>query len=190
EGALALLDQNKSEESRLWHEHRADCLERLGRKPEADQARMDAAQFAPNRATATFLTGIDRLRRQDLSGALGCFDELLAAEPNHFMARFFQAVCHLRQKRATAAKVGLTACLGQRPRFAWTYLLRAEAAVQLEHHAAALRDLQSGLDLKAGAAGKAALLTARGYFYLRRKQWAQARADFDQAQRLGPGAPE
>jgi tetratricopeptide (TPR) repeat protein len=184
------LDQCPSAQSRLWHQRRADCLERLGRPAEAAQARLAAGKFPPNNGLALLLDGVDRLQRLDLPGAVSSFDDLLVAEPNHFLARLFQAACFVRQKRPAEAKVGLTACLGQRPHFVWAYLLRAQAYVQLEEHAAALRDFQSGLDRKASATARVALLTQRGRLYLQQHRWAQARADFEQALALVPDAAE
>jgi tetratricopeptide (TPR) repeat protein len=190
EGALAILERWRSEGSRLWHERQADCLERLGRKAEADEARLAGGKFPPQPGLAVILAGVERLQRQDPAGAAGRFEELLAEEPNHFMARFFQAACFLRQTRPAEAKVGLTACLGQRPHFAWTYLLRAEAQRQLHDDAAALRDLQAGLDKKASFAARVGLYTSRGRIYLHQGKWAQARADFEQALALAPDAAE
>jgi tetratricopeptide (TPR) repeat protein/tRNA A-37 threonylcarbamoyl transferase component Bud32 len=190
EGALAILERWRSEGSRLWHERQADCLLRLGRKAEADEARQAGSKFPPQTGLAVFLAGIERLQRQDPAGAAAQFEALLAEDPNHFMARFFQAVCFLRQARPTEAKVGLTACLGQRPHFAWTYQLRAEAYRQLHDDAAALRDLQAGLEKKASTAARTALFTSRGRVYLQQEKWAQARADFEQALALTPDAAE
>jgi Tfp pilus assembly protein PilF len=188
-GALMLLDRNPSAESRLGHLRRADCLALVGRKAEAEQARLQADKFPPQVATEKLLAALDRLQRQDLDGAARDLDAILASEPNHFMARLFQAACFLRQKQPAEAKVGLTACLGQRPRFAWTYLLRAEAHLQMKDTAAALRDFQSGLDLKASNPARAALLTARGYLFLGQFQWTRAAADFDQAAALTANGP-
>jgi serine/threonine protein kinase len=189
EAALAILDKGKSGASRLWYLRRAEGLERLGGKSEAAQCRKEAEAFPPNDALATFLSGIDRLERQDLPGAARCFDDLLTLEPNHFMARLFQAACFLRQKHAAEAKVGLTACLGQRPQFAWSYLLRAEANLLMNDHAAALRDFQSGLDMRASDAARVALFTSRGYLYLQMQNQEQARVDFDRALAIVPDAP-
>jgi eukaryotic-like serine/threonine-protein kinase len=188
--ALAILDQAGGVESRLWHNRRADCLDRLGRIAEADQARNQAARLSPRDTLGLFLSGVDRLSRKDPVGAVGDFDRLLALEPDHFMARLSQAVGFLRQKRLGEAKVALTACLGQRPHFAWTLLFRGQAHLQGNDPLAALEDFRRGLEMNPRDAARWALLVSRGFVYLGRKEWAAARADFDQALALQPDAAE
>ena len=51
--------------------------------------------------------------------ALAEFEKTLGAvEPDHFLARCLQGVFFLRLDRSAEARVALTACLAQRPRFA------------------------------------------------------------------------
>jgi serine/threonine protein kinase len=189
-GALAILDRTRGAESGVWHRRRADCLDRLGRKAEADEARRRADQLAPNGALAFFLSGVDRLHRGDVAGAVRDFDEVLTREPDHFMARLFQADCFLRENHLGEAKVALTACAAQRPRLAWTYLLRAQAHAQSNDIPAALADFQRGLELKPRDAARFALLANRGFLQLQREQWSLALADFDEALALRPDAAD
>jgi predicted Zn-dependent protease len=93
-----------------------------------------------------FLSGIDRFHRQDLAGAASDFENVLIREPEHFLGRFFQAVCFLRLKRPGEAKVALTACIGQRPHFAWNYFFRGQACVQMGETSSAAQDFQRGLE--------------------------------------------
>jgi tetratricopeptide (TPR) repeat protein len=165
--ALDLLENTKGIESRLWHQRRADCLERLGRAAEADEVRRRGDELPPQHALGLFLSGLDRLHRDDPDGAIRDFDQLLARAPNHFLGRWCQALCFLRRQRLGEAKVALTACLGQRPYFAWTCLLLARARAAAHDPDAALREYQRGLDMRPRDAARRALLTDRGVLHLR-----------------------
>ena len=145
--ALKLLEQPDGISSGLWHHRRADCLERLGRKAEADRERIQAEKFPPNETFAFFLSGVNRFHRQDMTGAAEDFDKVLTLEPDHFASRFFQAVCLLRLQRTGGAKVALTACIGQRPRFVWGYLFRAKACLQSGDLVSAAQDFQHGAEM-------------------------------------------
>jgi tetratricopeptide (TPR) repeat protein len=147
-GALAVLDAAKGIESRTWHSRRADCLARLGRADEADQERMQAHKAPRQDAVESFWSGVDRFRDRDWTGAGADFDQVLSAQPDHFAGRLLQAVCFLRLKRASEAKVALTACIAQRPGFAWSYLFRSEAYLQLADHVSAAQDLQRSVEMK------------------------------------------
>jgi len=63
--------------------------------------------------------------------ALPELEFVLAQEPEHFAARLLQSLCFLRLDRPAEAKVALTACMAQRPRFGWNYLLRWQAHTAL-----------------------------------------------------------
>jgi eukaryotic-like serine/threonine-protein kinase len=188
-GALRTLDEAKGAGSRLWHQRRAECLDRLGRKPEAEQERLLADRLSPQDTLALFLGGLDRMQRGDADGAVGDFAQVLTLEPDHFMARFFQAVSFLRGRRLGEARVALTACLGQRPHFAWTCLLLARVHAESNDPAAALRELRRGLEMQPRDAARVTLLVSRGFLHLRSEEWAAARADFDEALALQPDAP-
>jgi tetratricopeptide (TPR) repeat protein/tRNA A-37 threonylcarbamoyl transferase component Bud32 len=189
-GALKVLDEATGIESRLWHHRRADCLDRLGRNTDAEEERRRAEQHSPKDTLQFFLSGIDRLQRGDAAGAARDFDDLLARAPDHFMGRLFQAAAFLRLKRLGEAKVALTACLGQRPYFAWTCLLLSEVHLRSNDPAAALNELRRGLDMKPRDAARRALLVARGFLHLRLEKWEPARADFDEALTLQADAAD
>ena len=187
--ALALLDRSTGIESSLWHQCRADCLDRLGRQVEAAQARRRANQLAPQDTLAFFLSGIERFHQRDLTGAIRDFDQVLLREPDHFMGRLFQAACFLRLRRLGEAKVALTACLAQRRHFAWTYLLLGQVHDQLNETAAALEDFQHGLESNPQTAARFALLADRGMLHLHLKNWSLAYADFSRALTLQTEQP-
>ncbi|QEL16752.1 serine/threonine-protein kinase [Limnoglobus roseus] len=159
--ALARLDPVPTG-SRLGHLRRAAYLDELGRHDAATAEREQAAALPPNDADEHFHDGLARLRRGDAAGASTAFEAVLDAEPEHFAARLCQAVCVLKLGRPGEAKVGLTACVAQRPRFAWCYLLRAECHRQLAAADAARKDIRAGLDLRPAEALRLAFLAANG----------------------------
>ena len=144
--ALAVLDETKGVPSKLWHDRRSHCLQFLGRKAEADRERSRAEQLAPNEGFEFFLNGIDHFHRQEVAAAFRDFEKVLTREPDHFSGRFFQAACFLMLKRPGEAKVALTACIGRRPRFLFSYLFRGQACVQLGEYANAAQDFQTALE--------------------------------------------
>ena len=146
--ALARLDEATEFSSRLFHDRRANLLVQLGRTVEAEVARQRAEQFPPQVISAHFLQGTDRLRRKDFAGASREFETVLDAEPEHFTARLFLALCALNLERPGEAKVALTACIAQRPRFAWNYYFRGQAEQKLGDAVAAKREFQRATELE------------------------------------------
>jgi tetratricopeptide (TPR) repeat protein len=146
--ALARLDETAEGPSRLFHARRAGYLEELGRGEEAAAERRRAEKLPPGDTAARLLAGADRLRRRDFAAAAREFEAVLDAEPEHFTARLFLALCALHRDRPGEAKVGLTACIAQRPRFGWCYLYRGRCAERLGDAAAARRDFDRAAELQ------------------------------------------
>jgi tetratricopeptide (TPR) repeat protein len=144
--ALRRLDEDNDFPSRLSHERRADLLERLSRPAEAARERRLAADLPPEGARGLVLDGAERLRRGDLDGAARRLEAALDAEPGQFSARLLQAVCFLRQNRPAEAQVALTACVAQRPGFAWSYVLRGRARLEAGDTAGATQDFRRALE--------------------------------------------
>ncbi len=138
--ALARLDESNEFTSRCYCGRRADLLLQLGRPEEAALERTRAEQHPPNEPAIRFGLGMERIRRRDYSEAARDFDAVLDAEPEHFTARLFRALCALKLDRPGEAKAGLTACVAQRPCFAWNYHYRGMAEDKLGEAAAAARD--------------------------------------------------
>jgi tetratricopeptide (TPR) repeat protein len=164
-GAMKLLDEHAQKSSRHWHQKRAECLQRLGRKSEADQQRALAEQFAPTDALSHFLTGVNLMLGRDLNGAVRDFDRLLTLEPEHCSGRFFQAICLLKLNRPGEAKVALTACTGQRPQFVWNHVYRGLAYLRLSEHVAAAQDLQRALEMDVRGNARPHLMQAIGQLH-------------------------
>jgi tetratricopeptide (TPR) repeat protein len=147
--ALARLEAEGAGASRLFHERRAACLERLGRREEACAACGRAGEFPPDGPVARFFAGLDLARRRDFAAAAREFEAVLDAEPEHFAARLSLAACALQLGRPGEAKVGLTACVAQRPYCAWGYRLRARCEEALGNAGAAKRDIERAAALQA-----------------------------------------
>lgn len=160
--ALAFLDGTAEFDSRRFHQQRALLLEQLDRHGEAEQARVAADQFPMHTVPMRFQTGMDLLRRQLYQPALMEFENVLAREPEHFTARLFQSLCFLQLERHREAKVALTACIAQRPRFHWSYFLRGQVHVALEEVQQAELDYQSALDGRASDALRQVARVERG----------------------------
>ncbi|HEY1379448.1 MAG TPA: tetratricopeptide repeat protein [Gemmataceae bacterium] len=152
--ALARLDGTAEFSSRLFHTRRADYLDELGRRDEAAADRRRADQLPPDETAARLQAGTDRVRRRDFAGAARDFEAVLDAEPGHFAARLFLSLCALRQDRAGEARVGLTACIAQRPGFAWNYVYRGRCAEKLGDAAAARRDFARAAELQPETANR------------------------------------
>jgi serine/threonine protein kinase/tetratricopeptide (TPR) repeat protein len=155
-GARRALDRLDGTEgaSRLYHARRAEYLDRLGQRAEADAERNRAARFPPDVIVTELLDAMDRARCREFAAAARGFEAVLDAEPGHFTARLLLAVCALHLNRPGEAKVGLTACIAQRPRFAWSYLLRGRCAEQLGDPTAARLDFERAAHLQPRSADR------------------------------------
>jgi tetratricopeptide (TPR) repeat protein len=146
--ALAHLDEYSEFASRRWNLRRAAYLTKLNRGKEAEEATSQAEEFPPDELGMRLLEGFRLIRSQNFDAALAEFEAVLAAEPAHFEARLCQAVCFLHLQRSQEAKIGLTACIAQRPDFPWSYYHRAQAWKASEDFSAAASDLQRALASK------------------------------------------
>jgi eukaryotic-like serine/threonine-protein kinase len=96
EEALRLLDRAAAcgVDTPVLHDRRAACLARLGRTAEAGAER-ELARAPLRRPFEWFLRGNDLFRAGDVKQAAAHFEEALAAEPDHFGARYALGVCCL-----------------------------------------------------------------------------------------------
>lgn len=126
QAALDLLEGTVEFDSQWFHSVRADYLRQLRRMEEAKQARIAAEKFPQQPIPSHFHTGLSDLRARNYESALTEFEWVLFNEPEHFTSRLFQSLCLLRLNRSAEATIALTACIAQRPRFAWSHLLRSQ----------------------------------------------------------------
>jgi serine/threonine-protein kinase len=187
--ALRILDRARQLgfQTRAYHLRRAHFLEQLGEAEEARKDRARAASLPPEGALDHFLAGEDQYRRGDWKQAMNSFNRALGAQPSHFWAQFFLAVCHLKARHWEAAKAGLNACLTQQPDFVWAYLFRSFANDKVQALAEAKADFQKALRLNPNEDARYALFLTRGMLRFKQRDLGRAADDFRSAIALKPG---
>jgi tetratricopeptide (TPR) repeat protein len=172
--------------TRTFHLRRARYLEQQGDAAEARKEGEQARGLQPNDALDFFLLGEDEQRQGRLAEAERHFGMALSREPGHFWARYFLAVCFLRQERFPEAKVALTDCL--RPDFVWPRILLGFTHGQLDDTDLAEKEFdkawqQPDLDDEA----RYAILVNRGAVRARAAgRLAEAEGDLKAAVKLDP----
>jgi tetratricopeptide (TPR) repeat protein len=188
--AEALRQAHSLPTPHAYHTRRARYLDLVGDKAGARAAREEAGKGAPETALDLFLTALDGYREKQLAQATAGCDKVLRLEPDHFWARYLQALCYLQARRGGEARVGLTACLGERPAFFWARMQRAMASMQLKDLDAAEDDFAQALRESPDDTARAVVLTSRGAMWVQRYRWAEAERDLTKAKGLRPDAPE
>jgi tetratricopeptide (TPR) repeat protein len=199
-GQTAVLRQDQADEAmrileraaqlrgptRAHHLLLAHVLSLRGRQSEADAERARAEALRPVSGGDSYLSGVQQFREGNASAAIRLAHEALRLRPNHFEAQCFLAICALNAGHPEEAQLGLTACIGQRPRFAWAYLLRGQACVKLGALTEAEADFATALELDSRVAVRYAVLANRGVLWYRFGKLEQAAADLDEAICLRP----
>lgn len=150
EKALQILDRAARLDvpsTMAYHLRRASLLEQMGRAEEARLERQVAARSKLKGALDHFLTADGLQKQGKLSEAAKEFANALQAQPDHFWARYFLAVCNLQLQRPDRARDNLTACLTARDDFLWLYVFRGFANGQLNDFPAAAADFEKALAL-------------------------------------------
>jgi serine/threonine protein kinase/Tfp pilus assembly protein PilF len=147
EQALRMLDRAKSlrPPTKAYHLRRARYLEQLGDRAGSQDETALANGQAPSGALDYFLVGEDEQRHGKLVQALADFREAVRLDPDHFWARYSQAVCYLRLGHYDEAKVELTECLVRRHDFLLGYGLRGFASGKLNQFDRAEEDFATAL---------------------------------------------
>jgi tetratricopeptide (TPR) repeat protein/tRNA A-37 threonylcarbamoyl transferase component Bud32 len=186
--ALRVLDRAAQLRSpgQAYHLRRARYLLQAGDAQGAKQEHDRAEALKPVDATDYFLLGDEWYRQGKLAEAARAFDGCLRLEPTRFWAQFFLAVHYLESQHRTEARASLTACLSQRPKFLWNYLLRGMAEGGLDEFASAEDDFRKALQLDPDAAARHVLYLYRGGMRLRQGQLDTGIADLKEAASLKP----
>jgi tetratricopeptide (TPR) repeat protein/tRNA A-37 threonylcarbamoyl transferase component Bud32 len=143
----------KGSESRATHLQRAACRRLAGDDAgEKRENRLAEGPAANATAAEHFLVGRLLLQQEEVASprfadAKREFDQSLLADPDHFWAQYCLAMHALRSGRPDLAEVHLTSCLGRRPDFAWSWILRGGARTAIGEHALAEADFAKGLEL-------------------------------------------
>jgi tetratricopeptide (TPR) repeat protein len=169
-----------------YHVRRARYLEAAGDPAAAGDERRRAEALPPATAADYFLQGDERYRRHDVNAARREFDRALHRQPDHFWAQYYLALCDLQLGSTQAADAGLTACLGRRPDFVWTYVVRGYANARLKEFEDAEDDFRKGLELRPNAEARYALYVHRGVLNIEEGEWDEAENDLQRARDLKP----
>jgi tetratricopeptide (TPR) repeat protein len=129
---------------------------------------------------------VQQYREGNVSAAIGSVSEALRLRPNHFEAQCFLAICALNAGRPSEAQLGLTACIGQRPHFAWAYLVRGQASARRKAFTEADADYAAALELDHREAVRYAVAANRGILLLQLGRLDEAEANLDEAIHLQP----
>jgi eukaryotic-like serine/threonine-protein kinase len=172
----------------VYHVRRAEYLDVLGMTVEArlERAKADCWTAAQGGAFDEFVRGDDCLRKNNLARAADHFLQTLTLEPNHFWARYMLAICHLQARRPIDARADLVACEGQRPKFVWTYMLKAVAESEMGQFDLAEKDFDRAIQLSPSPDATYLLLLNRGMTRIRNGKQSEALDDLKSAIALNP----
>lgn len=185
--ALTILDQAPTLglETMAYHLRRARYLSQAD-LPGGDENRAAAKKFPPKLARDFYLVGEEHYQQGDILEAVGEFAEALRHDPSFFWARYFLSLCYIRLGQPALAKDNLTACLSQKEKMIWIYLMRGFAHGQLENYRAADDDFQTALELHANADAQYVLYNNRAVMRIGQKQYDEAAQDLQAAIALKP----
>jgi serine/threonine protein kinase/Tfp pilus assembly protein PilF len=172
--------------TRALHLQRAHLLELRENRFEAEAERRRAATLQPVTADDFYFTGVDYYRQGAARDAIHSFQQALHLQPDHFEAQCFLAIGALNASRLGEAQTGLTACIGLRPGFAWSYLLRGVAEVQADAFAEAETDFAAALRLDDNRQVRYAVHSNRGRSWLRQGKLAESISELRAAIAIDP----
>lgn len=184
--ALKQLASINEFSSRRFYEYKASLLDELGNATESSDARQQASQHPRRKTVEDFHAGINHLRRLTFRQAIDDFERVLEVEPEHFMARLFEAICFLELKRFDEAKIALTACIAQRPRFQWNYYFRGLVAKSTGDRTGAIQHFQRALDGRCSDLQSFVTLIELGRMNFTRGDWLDAHDAFFRANTFLP----
>jgi tetratricopeptide (TPR) repeat protein len=187
--------------TRAYHWQRAQTLAQQHEVAAAaeEQRRAEDPALLPALPVDHFLLGKlrmndERSRPEDLAAAIGHFENTLRAQPEHFWARFYLALCQLRASRPERrepplelAKAHIMACIGQKTDLVWNYLVLGMVHGELRESEAAEAAYRKAEEMLSGNTdGRYILLVNRGVLRVRQRLLPEAVADFLAAIRLNP----
>ena len=174
--------------SSAYYLRRAACLERLGDRAgaEAQRKQAETATASTGSPVDDFLTGQQAYRQNNLKTATAALQRTLSRQPDNFWAQYLLAVCHLRAHRPAEAQAALIACQSRRPRFVWSYLLKAFAEGEMGEFDLAEIDFRRATELGLNEQERYVMLVNRGVTRIRRGDTKNAIDDLSAAIALKP----
>jgi serine/threonine protein kinase/Tfp pilus assembly protein PilF len=134
-------------------------------------------------AVGHFLAGLARYYAEDPRQAGREFEAALQAYPEHYWAQYFLALCHLKRRQWSEARMGFNGCLGRKPLSLWPLALRGYVAGEMRDFEAAEADFARALALAPDDYG---ILVNRGAMRRRRGKLAEATEDLHRAMAREP----
>jgi tetratricopeptide (TPR) repeat protein len=185
--ALRILDRAAGLCPPTWvyHLQRANCLARLGDEPGA-RAERQRASLRSAGAFDHFHLGLLHHFQGDPAAALPHFERALSLRPGDFWIPYHIAICLLKLGRPAEARAYLSACIGRRPDFPWTYLVRGYALGELREFEAAEADFRAAEGRNLDVPARYALLVNRGRMRVLGGRLEEADADLATAISLLP----
>ncbi|MCE9533837.1 MAG: protein kinase [Planctomycetes bacterium] len=173
--ALRLLDRAAKMEvspTGAYHLRRSKYLAIQGNPDAARDELKLAAAIPPVEALDHFLTGDSHQKQGLLAEAARDYANALRAQPDHFWAQYFLAICNLQLARPAQARDNLTTCMMSRPEFHWLYLLRGFANGQLNEFRSAEDDYAKALSLQPEPQAHYGILVNQGVLRVRQVKLA------------------
>jgi tetratricopeptide (TPR) repeat protein len=134
--------------SQAYYWRRSRYLGQKGDRAAAEEASRQAGAMTPAGAFDFFLAGQERYKQGALAQAVRDFENVLQLEPDHFWAQYFLAACYLGMSppQPQLAVARLDTCAALNSKFAWIYLLRGLAHMQLREFNDAAIDYRKALE--------------------------------------------
>ncbi len=188
--AMRILDriERVRPTTKAFHLRRAGYLDTTGDRTGAESERRIAATAVATECASVddFLEGEETYRRREYRRAVAAFRRVMGRQPDHFWAQYLLAICHLKERRAAEAQAELTGCLGRRPRFVWTYLLKGFAEGEMGEFDLAEADFERATRIGLDDAARYVMLVNRGVMRVRGGRHEAAIEDFQAAIRSKP----
>jgi tetratricopeptide (TPR) repeat protein len=187
--ALRILDRAiiAHAPSRVYYLRKMSYLDKLGDFEGAARERDLAERVSTTGETIDdFLQGEQAYRLNQLTVAIGHFNRVLAASPEHFWAQYLLSICQIKAQRFQEALTSLTSCQSRRPNFVWIYLLRGYAEGELKEFDLAESDFRKAAALGLSDDARYVWLVNRGVMRMRKGEGREAVEDFRSAIELKP----
>ncbi|HLW64274.1 MAG TPA: protein kinase [Gemmataceae bacterium] len=168
----------------LWRQ-RAELLEQLGRKDEADQERNRSRGSNPVADLDLMQEASERIAAHDFAQALIPLERITQRNPQYHRAWFNAGHCYFMLGRMNESAASFSVCIALHPESPWGYYCRGLAFGRVDEFARAVADLDRAIELKPEQAG---FLVNRGIYRGKLNDLAGAEADFARALELG-GSP-
>ncbi len=126
-------------------EERAEYLEKLGEKAEADAARKKAKELAPTTARDHYLLATTHIRAGRFDQALKALDEAIRLNPRHYWSWVQRGLVYLDRRDFVGSIGDFGVCIGLDPHFAWGYFNRAYAFEQSGNKVKAIADYTAAI---------------------------------------------